>query len=120
MFELEQTVSGTTETFDDARRVGTLAPLRPSATGTPKPARCSSKPSITTPAKLNCYNKRGDPPMANRKIYRDEFIHQLLYEKAQGATLKELSSKYNLTDSQLSYCVYVRGHDLQVPAHVLL
>jgi hypothetical protein len=54
--------------------------------------------------------------MANRKIYSDEFIHQLLYEKAQGATLKELSSKYSLTDSQLSYCVYVRGHDLQVPA----
>ena len=22
--------------------------------------------------------------MANRKIYSDEFIHQLLYEKAQG------------------------------------
>jgi|DEB0MinimDraft_6_1074348.scaffolds.fasta_scaffold124003_1 hypothetical protein len=54
--------------------------------------------------------------MANRKTYSDEFIHQLLYEKAQGATLKELSSKYNLTDSQLSYCIYVRGHDLQVPA----
>jgi len=47
--------------------------------------------------------------MANRKTYSDEFIHQLLYEKAQGATLKELSSKYNLTDSQVSYCIYVRG-----------
>jgi hypothetical protein len=58
--------------------------------------------------------------MANRKIYSDEFIHQLLYEKAQGATLKELSSKYSLTDSQLSYCVYVRGHDLQVPAHPIV
>jgi Mor family transcriptional regulator len=54
--------------------------------------------------------------MANRKTYSDEFIHQLLYEKAQGATLKELSSKYNLTDSQVSYCIYVRGQDLQVPA----
>jgi hypothetical protein len=54
--------------------------------------------------------------MANRKTYRDEFIHQLLYEKAQGATLKELSSKYSLTNGQLNYCVYVRGHDLRVPA----
>jgi len=54
--------------------------------------------------------------MANRKTYSDEFIHQLLYEKAQGATLKELSSKYNLTDSQVCYCVYVRGQGQEVPA----
>ena len=54
--------------------------------------------------------------MANRQSYSDAFIHQLIYEKAQGATLRQLSSKYGLTDTQLSYCIYVRGRDVEVPA----